>query len=89
MTMTKEQFDEKFEDIIRDDFVKKFMRERKEFLLKSGAVDLEAIPNNYAFVKDVVSVLFERLSFQYSTVGCSSTVVRESKKRIKNIKHFI
>lgn len=87
--MTKEQFNEKFEAIINDGSIKKFMREKKNFLLKSGAVDLERMPDNYAFVKDVVSVLFERLAFQYSTIGCSNTVVRESKKRIKNIKHFI
>lgn len=87
--MTKEQFNKKFEDLLSDSFVEKYVKEKKDFLLSSGGVDLESMPNDYSFPKEVLCVCLERLMRQLSPIGCEERVARESKKRIKNIKCFI
>lgn len=87
--MTKEQFNERFEALLEDGYIEKFIREKKEHFLLSGAVDLESMPNDYSLAKDVLSVCLERLARQYSAIGCGWNVQRESKKRIKNIRYFI
>ena len=83
--MTKEQFNEKFEALLEDGYIEKFIREKKDHFLLSGAVDLESSPNDYSLAKDVLSVCLERLARQYS----GWRVQQESKKRIRKIRCFI
>lgn len=88
--MTKEEFNKKFEDLISDGYLEKYIREKKDFLLKCGGIDLGSMPNDYSFPKDVLSVCLERLSILFSpTTGCSYNVQKESKKNKKRIKCFI
>lgn len=87
--MTKEEFNEKFESIINDGFIEKYMREKKDLLLNYGAINIQECPNDYSLVKDVIVAILERLAVQYSAVGCSKSIQRESKRRIKRIKFFI
>lgn len=68
--MTKEEFNEKFESIINDGFIEKYMREKKDLLLNYGAINIQELPNDYSFVKDVIVAILERLVVQYSAVGC-------------------
>lgn len=87
--MTKEEFNKKFENLISDGYLEKYIREKKDFLLKCGGIDLESMPNDYSFPTDVLSVILERLSIQYYPTGCSNNVQKESKKNKKRIKCFI
>lgn len=88
--MTKEEFNKKFDELLSDGYLEKYIKEKKDFLLKCEAIDLENMPNDYSFPKDVLSVCLERLSILFSpTTGCSDYVQRKSKKNKQRIKCFI
>lgn len=89
--MTKEEFNEKFESLLSDGFIEKYIREKKDVLLNSDEIttDLKNIPDNYLFPKTVLSICLERLSYQFTPIGCSQSIQNEAKKLIKKIKRFI
>lgn len=87
--MTKEQFNEKFEALLEDGYIEKFIREKKDRFLLSSSVDLESMSNDYSLAKDLLSVCLESLARQYSAIGCGWRVQQESKKRIRKIRCFI
>lgn len=87
--MTKEEFNKKFEDLLSDGYLEKYIKEKKDFLINCSGINLKSMPNDYSFPKDVLSVILERLSIQYYPTGCSYNIQKESKKNRKRIKCFI
>ncbi len=79
--MTKEQFDQKFQELVKQ--VPALLKERSEYLFKSGAIELDQWEDDYRLPRVVItSCLMElaRVRFGPSTP--------KTKKEVRNLLKF-
>lgn len=86
--MDKAEFREKLEELIDTNTVR--MKEKIDGILNSGAIDIEAEPEDtYGLVKDCLVALLEDGCWQWSSAWCSNDIQRKSKRNIRNIRNCI
>lgn len=85
MAITKKQVEQKTDELIRD--LSKVLKGRVDYLLHSGAIDLESYEDNFYLPKIIINAVLKSTANDFPY--CPPKSDKKAHKEIKNLQRFV